>query len=76
MIYSDPESEITINEQIVKELVREQFPDLSNLEVRFVDSGWDNENYKLGDQYLVRIPKRAIAAKLIEHEIYCLTAVG
>jgi aminoglycoside phosphotransferase (APT) family kinase protein len=72
MIYSDPESEITINAQIVKELVREQFPDLSNLEVRFVDSGWDNENYKLGDQYLVRIPKRAIAAKLIEHEIYCL----
>lgn len=73
MIYKAPDSEIVVNEQIIKELILEQFPHLSHLRIQFVDAGWDNENYKLGEKYLVRIPRRAIAVQLIEHEISCLS---
>lgn len=33
-----------------------------------MSSGWDNELFRLGDDYVVRMPRRVIAVPLIEHE--------
>lgn len=68
----DPAAEISIDKDLVKKLIRDQFSNLSNLELSFVDEGWDNVNYKLGSEYLVRLPKRKIGAELIKNEIYYL----
>lgn len=65
----EPQAEISIDKDLVKKLIRDQFPNLSNLKLSFVDEGWDNVNYKLGSEYLVRLPRRKIGAELIKNEI-------
>jgi aminoglycoside phosphotransferase (APT) family kinase protein len=49
-------------------LLEDQHPDLAHLPVRLVDAGWDNAMFRLGDQLSVRLPRRKVAATLIEHE--------
>ena len=63
-----PKAELKIDESLVASLLREQHPDLAPLPIRLADSGWDNVMFRLGDQLSVRLPRRKIAAKLIEHE--------
>ncbi|MCT4638499.1 MAG: phosphotransferase [Bacteroidales bacterium] len=58
-----------VTEDIVKSLIEQQFGDMKKLPVRFLDSGADNNNYLLGNQYLVRLPKDKDAAALINNEI-------
>jgi aminoglycoside phosphotransferase (APT) family kinase protein len=36
--------------------------------VRAADAGWDNAMFRLGEHLAVRLPRRAVVAKLIEHE--------
>ncbi|RNC84438.1 MAG: aminoglycoside phosphotransferase family protein [Balneola sp.] len=64
-----PNSDLNIDEELVQSLIDSQFPEFSELSLKLVGSGWDNQNYKLGDQYLVRIPRRALGAELITYEI-------
>lgn len=64
-----PKQEIEINKSIVNQLIIEQFPQLSHLPVSFLGSGWDNMNYRLGTKYIIRIPRRKTAVKLLENEI-------
>ncbi len=66
---SYPEAEFHIDEQLVRHLIDTQFPEFSELPLKLVGSGWDNQNYQLGTEYLVRIPRRELGAKLISHEI-------
>ena len=63
-----PEAEVDVDEQLVQQLLRLQHPDLAELPIRLLDVGWDNVMYRLGEDYLVRLPRRAVAATLIEHE--------
>jgi aminoglycoside phosphotransferase (APT) family kinase protein len=49
-------------------LLAEQQPDLASLALRLVANGWDNAVFRLGDELAVRLPRRALAAALIEHE--------
>lgn len=63
-----PAAEVDVSEALVRSLLREQAPDLADGELRMADRGWDNTNWRLGDDLLVRIPHRAVAAPLIEHE--------
>ncbi len=72
----DPIAEIKIDESLVTELVFKQFPELSHLELKFVDEGWDNVNYKLGSEYLVRLPRRQLGADLIKNEIKYLKEIA
>lgn len=69
MITSDPQPEIEINHEIITGLLKSQFPALSHLEIALLDSGWDNENYRLGSDYIIRLPRREVAAKLLLHEV-------
>lgn len=45
-----------IDETFVRDLVRDQHPDLADLEIRPVRSGWDKQLWRLGDELAVRLP--------------------
>jgi aminoglycoside phosphotransferase (APT) family kinase protein len=63
-----PASEVDIDASLVHSLLTAQHPDLAHLPLHSVDAGWDNATFRLGDQLCVRLPRRKIAAPLIEHE--------
>lgn len=63
-----PPAEITVDGALARRLLSAQHPDLAGLPVRPAGSGWDNAMYRLGDTLAVRLPRRAMAAKLIAHE--------
>ncbi|BAY37417.1 stress response kinase A [Nostoc sp. NIES-2111] len=63
-----PVSEMEIDTTLVYGLLSNQHPDLAQLPIHLVDTGWDNVMFRLGDRLCVRLPRRTIAAKLIENE--------
>jgi aminoglycoside phosphotransferase (APT) family kinase protein len=63
-----PAAEFSIDEALVAELLAAQHPDLADKPLRAVDSGWDNAMFRLGDELAVRLPRRAIAGTIIQHE--------
>ncbi len=65
---STPTAEVEIDVSRAQDLLRAQFPDLANLSIEHVDSGWDNVIFRLGDNFALRFPRRELAAKLVEHE--------
>ena len=52
----------------MRALLRDQFPDLAELDIVEIASGWDNVIYRLGDDLTARLPRREVAAVLVEHE--------
>ena len=52
----------------MRALLRDQFPELADLAIVQVASGWDNVIYRLGEDLLARLPRREVAALLVEHE--------
>jgi len=67
-ITNAPEAEVAIDEELIRRLLRAQHPDLAERSLRIVAHGWDNVLARLGDDLVVRLPRRALAAELIEHE--------
>jgi aminoglycoside phosphotransferase (APT) family kinase protein len=63
-----PAAEVAIDEALFRRLLRAQHPDLADRPLRIVAEGWDNVLARLGDELVVRLPRRALAATLIEHE--------
>ena len=63
-----PAAEVDIDVALVRRLLEEQHPDLASLELELVAFGWDNVMFRLGDELSVRLPRRQVAASLIEHE--------
>ena len=63
-----PAAEVHVDEHLVRALLAEQHPDLAHLPVTVAANGWDNVMLRLGDDLAVRIPRRAAAATLVEHE--------
>ncbi|MFC9266169.1 aminoglycoside phosphotransferase family protein [Streptomyces zhihengii] len=51
------ESEIEISEDLVRDLLREQHPDLAEMPIREVDGGWGNQMWRLGDKLAVRMQR-------------------
>ncbi|HVK34245.1 MAG TPA: aminoglycoside phosphotransferase family protein [Microlunatus sp.] len=62
-----PAAEIDISVDLVAALVEAQHPDLAG-PLRRVANGWDNVIFRLGEDLAVRLPRRAVAAALIENE--------
>jgi aminoglycoside phosphotransferase (APT) family kinase protein len=63
-----PVAEIDVTVDLVRRLLAEQHPDLGGLPLRIVANGWDNVVVRAGDDLAVRMPRRAAAAALVEHE--------
>lgn len=61
-------AEIEIDAALVRALLAEQHPDLADRPLHVAAHGWDNVMVRLGDDLAVRLPRRATAAPLIEHE--------
>ena len=54
---------------LVTQLLRSQCPDLADLSIRESASGFDNTIWRLGDDLVIRLPRRAVGARLMEHEL-------
>jgi aminoglycoside phosphotransferase (APT) family kinase protein len=63
-----PPAEVTIDPSLVRALIQEQHADLAHLELNDFGEGWDNRLFRLGDELIVRLPRRAASTALIEHE--------
>ena len=63
-----PPAEVCIDTALVRSLVHQQFPQYASHRIQPMGSGWDNVMMRLGSDLLVRLPRRAIAAVLIEEE--------
>lgn len=68
MLGNTPAAEVDIDEALVRRLLTDQHPDLAALAIRELSHGWDNVMFRLGDQLTVRVPRRELAAALVEHE--------
>lgn len=71
-----PPADVEITEALLRSLLREQAPELARLPLRLHAAGWDNEIHRLGDDHAVRIPRRAVAAPLVEHEQRWLSSLA
>lgn len=67
-IQRKPGAEVAADADLVRALLREQHADLAALPLVEAGEGWDNTLYRLGDDLVVRLPRREIAAGLIVHE--------
>lgn len=62
-----PPAEIEVDEALVRRLLADQHPDLAGL-VFGARSGWDNFQWRLGDELAVRLPRRQQAVVFAENE--------
>ena len=53
---------------LVAALVRSQHPDLIDGDLREMSPGFDNTIWRLGEDLVVRLPRRQVAVRLIENE--------
>lgn len=59
----------TIDADLVRRLLRRQFPEWADLPIRPVRAqGWDNRTFRLGDALLVRLPSAEAYASQVEKE--------
>ncbi|WP_344073652.1 aminoglycoside phosphotransferase family protein [Streptomyces crystallinus] len=61
-------TDIDIDADLVRSLLREQHPYLAGLDPRPVDGGWDNQLWRLGDELAVRLPRTPRAPDLLRRE--------
>ncbi len=65
---STPVAEADITAGLVRGLLADQHPDLADLPVEPLAHGWDNASFWIGKTLIARLPRRAVAAALVEHE--------
>lgn len=63
-----PAAEIEIDELQARQLLASQHPDLADLSIAPIASGWDNHLLRLGNSLALRFPRRQLAAQLILNE--------
>lgn len=61
-------TDLRFDQDLVHALLVEQHPDLADLELREVDGGWDNQQWRLGDHLAVRLPRTERAPALLRTE--------
>ncbi|WP_202619050.1 aminoglycoside phosphotransferase family protein [Ornithinimicrobium cavernae] len=63
-----PAAEVEIDLQLVRRLLADQHPDLADRPLSPLGEGWDNVLFRLGQHFLVRLPRRQLAAELVANE--------
>ncbi len=75
-----PAAEITIDSLLIRRLLATQATNVianaAGLPLEKVAEGWDSEVWRLGEDYAVRLPRRALAAPLVLHEQTVLPGVA
>jgi aminoglycoside phosphotransferase (APT) family kinase protein len=67
-----PAAEVEVDERRARQLLAAQHPDLADLPIVPIASGWDNHLLRLGDSLALRFPRRQLAAQLILNEQHWL----
>lgn len=62
--------------ELVRTLLEAQHPDLADLQLQRLANGWDNVMYRLGEDLVVRLPRRLAAVDLALHEQVWLPVLG
>lgn len=60
--------EVSFGRDLIRALLRDQHPDLADLQLRDIDGGWDNQQWRLGDELAVRLPRTERAPGLLRQE--------
>ncbi|WP_432827975.1 aminoglycoside phosphotransferase family protein [Dactylosporangium sp. CA-092794] len=60
--------ELRFGQDLVRALLRDQHPDLADLALRDVSGGWDNQQWRLGEELAVRLPRTERAPALLRTE--------
>ncbi|MEV5535998.1 aminoglycoside phosphotransferase family protein [Saccharopolyspora shandongensis] len=60
--------ELKFEQGLVRALLRDQHSDLADLELRDVNGGWDNQQWRLGEELAVRLPRTERAPALLQAE--------
>ena len=63
-----PAADVAIDADMVRALLTAQHPDLAHLPLSAPIEGWDNTVFRLGENQAVRLPRRAMGARLGETE--------
>ncbi len=63
-----PPAERDIGEWLVRSLLAAQHADLAGRTLNLFANGWDNVMFRLGDDLVVRLPRRLMAANLVLNE--------
>lgn len=66
--HDKPPAEVVLDADLVRRLLADQHPDLADLALHELSSGWDNAIFRLGDELVVRLPRRELSAALVRHE--------
>ena len=64
-----PDADVQIDEQLVRNLLAQQHPELAELPLSWVEAGWDNAVFRLGGSLAVRLPRRQSAHALLLNEV-------
>ena len=73
---ADWDCHVDLDEQVVRELLREQFPSLADAPVAYLKEGWDSRAYEIGGTWIFRFPKRADVATQQAREQALLREIG
>lgn len=71
-----PAAEVDISPELVSALLRDQRPDLADLEIIELAHGWDNVSMRVGNDLVARIPRRRMAVALVRNEARWLPHLG
>ena len=63
-----PAADVDVTVDLVRRLLAGQHADLAGQPVEFLANGWDNAMFRLGDDLLVRLPRREPAAQILLNE--------
>lgn len=62
------EAERVVDEALLKRLLERQFPALASLPSRYVTEGWDNVCFLVDEEWIFRLPRRELGARLMRVE--------
>lgn len=70
-----PAAEVLVEEEMVRALVATQFPELADLECVAAGEGFDNYQWRLGNDHVARLPRRSMAIEPLLNELRWLDDV-
>jgi aminoglycoside phosphotransferase (APT) family kinase protein len=70
------DAERVINQGLGERLVRMHWPQMQGAPVRLLTEGWDNAIFRVGDDHVLRVPRRRLAIDLVRTEMQLLPLVS